>query len=697
MAKYRVTTEDGVYEVTTEDGPEAAPVKPSAATAPVPGRDRDPQTGLELPGMPAVPGAPSRPLASSRRSNALGGRPLGAPSGANLPAPVEYTPAQPAPPTGSGMFVSGGQRAMKGAKRFLAEEGGPLSKEPGTPIGEKLGGATDMVLGGMEAAAPLQLSRALPTALETGAGMLLRSGAGAALRNRLPTALASTADAIAETAPTFRQAVVPLLKPAAKAVVGGAVGGGLGQATGSYFDLSPGTTEALTASGGMAGAVAPAPRTEALGHAHRIKNAQVPTIDSVLERGASEILHDSPDLGNGQFLLTRPGETTVAILDRYKGTLKRIWNESDQALQPLYAQGVTTPVPQVQQKVMEALGTDPATMKKSWSGVSEALRAEVEGMQGKEYSLKDLLTLIKEGHTKLAAFHRMGLTQQREAGLKGDDIAVMQARVDGYKDALYSKVAQVSAPLAAFVKDRMASYGAVAQMRNNIEPQLAEAYAEVPKGMLGRVVQGTIGAAKGLSGSIGWAMPHVEHAVSPDKTIATNILKGFAQFAKGGDLAPRAIAPLALQYTQDKIPMALPPSRQIAAPTGPIGVSGVTVPDTTGQIQGLAQGGWSHKGNGPLRLAAPQPGVPPQGFTQGPGNLGFGSQHSVVQPGQFNLPSQMPSTDPPAPSFPLPAGSPSQGSGMTDIVRQFDRGLLQRPDPSTAELLRQWLARGGRH
>lgn len=68
------------------------------------------------------------------------------------------------------------------------------------------------------------------------------------------------------------------------------------------------------------------------------------------------------------------------------------------------------------------------------------------------------------------------------------------------------------------------------------------------------------------------------------------------------------------------------------------------------------------------------------------------------QPDPATMNPQMPPTLPPnyrGQSFPLPAALTPQGSGTSDIVREFDRGLLQRPDPSTAEILRQWLARGG--
>lgn len=674
MAKYKVTTEDGVYEVTTEDGPKAAPVKPSPTTAPVPGRDRDPQTGLELPGMPGVPGAPTTATTLPYSKNLVSARQR----------------RQTRKETGFPEIAHGDQNPIVNAIMAPIASGSVQAGQGLTDIAhaqsfdEVAGGASTMIRGlgtaSLPFTGPLALQAAVAAPVATLGGLAAGFGTQAAVEN-----------------------VAPMLGagPGTSALLGDIAG----------FKAGSWASKKLPAKWGPTTKFQPAPPEEPLAQAYRFKSQQIPKVGETINRGGAELLQDSPDLGNGKFPITRPGTTTVEILNRHTDvTLPRIWKEADQAMQPLYAQGVSTQVPQVQANVDAVLNHDPVTMQKSWDNVSNDIRASIEGMKGNDYSLENLLTLIKEDNNLLAKYHRMGEAGQREAGLKGGDVAVIQARVNGYRDALYSRVKQVSAPLAEFVKDRMASYGSVAQMRNALETQLGEAYAEVPKSGISRLIQGGIALAKGTSalgsgGTVGWALPHAQHAVSPDKTIATSLLNGFAELAKGGKLPTPAQAPLMLQYTQNQIPMALPPSRQIAAPTGPVGVSGVTVPDVTGQLQtqmrqqaagprrlaapsgpvgvsgttmpdagGQIRGLVNRESAGPLLLPAPTPGVPPQGFTQGPGNLGFGSQHSVVQPGQFNLPNQMPlpahALPPPTPSGPIDpstVASFAQRNGLTYV------------------------------
>jgi len=330
----------------------------------------------------------------------------------------------------------------------------------------------------------------------------------------------------------------------------------------------------------------PAPRTEAFGHALPPKGPQVPNINESLERAASEILRDSPDMGNGSFPLTRPGETASAIRDRWRGTLDRIWGETDQALQPIYATGARTPTPTVQANVRAALGTDPATMQPSWNGVSPSLRGEIESMGKREYSLQELWKLWHEWNADLAAHYNKGLTQQRTAELQGKDPAVMEARLEGVKQDFYNKLNQLAPDVATYAAEQMSNYSAVARARNSLESQLAPAYMEVPTPLWQRAAQGALGVGKlathGPSG-VAWAAPNLEKAVSADKTTAVQILKALETFAKGGPLRP------APQLAPVQGPAAVglgsyPPQPQVRGLLGPGARQMPSVPNPSGPI-----------------------------------------------------------------------------------------------------------------
>lgn len=637
-----------------------------------------------------APTAPPKVVLTPRRRNeAMGGPPKGYQA--------------PGPPTGM-PFYSSAVSLAKGAAPFL---------KPST-ADEKLGGAADVLEGGLGIAGDVALS-------QLGLGTARRLGQV----NPFNATLKETAANLTQDA--WRKLGIPAIK----GLAGAATGGMLGAGAADLLGLGSGGQRLLTEGGAVLGGAAtglrrkqeggmelatgkakpkfqPAPRTEPFTLALPPKEADLlrPDYEQRVERGVSEILQDHPDLVDGSFILTRPGSSLKTIRDYAAATADRVWQTGLRSVQPYIEKGATFIPSNTTRRMYEALPADPLGEGRLLADVTPQLQKEIMELDKKPMTFKKAWELWREWNADVGGLHTKSGVKGRQAVIANEaDVAVKQARVDGLKEDIYNFLKTQDPAQAEHLMEVMNTYGSVAQVRNGMEGQLVNAYRQVPTGMINRIQNLGMAAAKIKGGgSVAWAAPNVKAAVSADNTIANQLLQGFKQFGaplpKLAEWTPRSFyAPAARRDLVDRLMPPIPPSRQLPAPQGPVGVSGVTVPDTRGQIQqqtnrlaagprmlpapagpvGVSgttvpdvRGQITQQTNqfntGPLMLPPATPGGPARNVTGGltQGNLGFGSQHSQVRSQVTTLPSQMPpqgrgGAAPGAigPSRPTPAQMPS--------------------------------------
>lgn len=473
--------------------------------------------------------------------------------------------------------------------------------------GETRGGISDMILGGLEASTPFALSSGLPSAIN-----FVRDKGMAYALPRLIGGMAgggaagwagdqggrAYADAMGGS--KGQQELMGTLTSLPSALLGSIYGGGgrlvrppAAPANASWMDKLKSYIPSVEMRTPPAPKFQPAPRTEIFTHTLLPKEADLlrPDYEQRVERGVSEILQDHPDLVDGSFILTRPGSSLKTIRDYAAATADRVWQTGLRSVQPYVEKGATFIPSNTTRRMYEALPLDPVGEGRLMADVSPQLQKEIMELDKKPMTFKKAWELWREWNADTGPLHTKSGVKGRQAVIANEgDITVKAARVDGLKEDIYNFLKTQDPAQAEHLMEVMNTYGSVAQVRNGMEGQLVNAYREVPTGMIDRLQNLGMAAAKIKGGgSFAWAAPNVRAAVSADNTIANQLLQGFKQFGaplpKLAEWTPRSFyAPAARRDLVDRLMPPIPPSRQLAAPTGPIGVSGVTVPDVRGQI-----------------------------------------------------------------------------------------------------------------
>jgi len=223
----------------------------------------------------------------------------------------------------------------------------------------------------------------------------------------------------------------------------------------------------------------------------------------------------------------------------------------------------------------------------------------ISNLESTEPSIRDLETLRESINSYTAPLKAKSAAGQSLATRQDTaDVGALDSLGDIVRNKLYGAIEAQQPGAGEVAAEAMRKYGAVKEATN----QIAALITEAQKGSTPTGAHRARLAAKGvLEASAGF-----RHAA-----IATF----FRIFGAGEDTIDRALMKAFAKYNQPPTPMplhspqlgaALPFNRRLAAPTGPVGVSGVTVPDARGQIIDLVNAETSGQ-----RMLPPAPAPPP--------------------------------------------------------------------------------------
>lgn len=321
----------------------------------------------------------------------------------------------------------------------------------------------------------------------------------------------------------------------------------------------------------------------------------------------------------------------------------------------------------------------------------------ISNLEMSEPSIRDLETLRESINSYTAPLKAKSAAGQSLATRQDTaDVGALDKLGAIVREKLYGSIEAQQPGAGEAAAEAMRKYGAVKEATD----QIAGLITAAQKGSTPTDAHRARLAAKGgLEATAGF-----KHAA---------IASFLRAFGAGEDTIDRALMKAFSKYDVGPTPMpldspvlgaALPLNRRLAAPTGPVGVSGVTVPDVAGQVTTNA----NKIAAGPRMLPAPTlpvgvsgttmpdargqiidlvnqetsgqrmlppatPGGPARNVTGGitQGNLGLGSQHSQVQPSVYQLPDKLPVPNNPEVHVPPQPTWPTGNQLSPDVISQF--------------------------
>jgi hypothetical protein len=548
-------------------------------------------------------------------------------------------------------------------------------------VDNALGGAADIVEGGLTAYAPF------------GAGSMVR----AAIKNPLKTAGAILAGAV--TVPAARMLGPELgLGPGATQLASDIAGFYAGK---KAYDKLPGA-------GPKRGEYDEAEFSRILNPS---KNEEADLINregtGAYQKGLPELRDSDPRVKTAKNTWAEPEGSYTEFLAKEVGpkAQQRWWDGYEQLAEPFRDK-----VRFIGDEIANFLETMP--QGKIRGEHSDYLRGLAEKYRGSIPSLREVETDLRDINAYTSAFHSKAAAAQAIASRQDvADVDTLNKLGAFLREKIYTSLDQEAG--GDIPAEMMRKFGATKEVTDQLSRMITSAQQKLSPQ---RAKELALGLAEA---KLGWWHAVAQRAAKMvgggEKTIDQALMDAFAKYKAPPTPMPDARPELVVQ---------MPPWRRLSAPTGPVGVSGVTVPDVSGQVMAET----NRISAGPKMLPAPTgpvgisgvtmpdargqiidlvnqetsgqrmlppatPGGPARDVTSGvtQGNLGLGSQHSQVRPSVYQMPERMPvPNNPPVQVNPQPVW-PSGGQLSMDVIEQF----AQRNRISVVEALNLLQKKGG--